>query len=149
MPNLRYQFRDRPHTTASVVKCTLRMAPSSETLRRLLITGQRSFARRARNSFRFQEIWVRKQKESLDDFLSILTNMSFAEQRYSSRSNPMVRFLVKLGPAIDVLVEMAQVACIVESVTQHKLRLESWNQLSAVQVSCTVETLEQKMQQKQ
>ena len=108
LPRLRYQFRDRPHTTASVVKCTFRMAAASEKMRKLLITGKRSFARRARNSFRFQSIWVRKQKESLDDIYNIVGNLSYAEQRYSSRSSPMVRFLMKLGPGIDVLVEMSQ-----------------------------------------
>ena len=62
-PNLRYQFRDRPHTTRTIQKLSFEVCPESEEVRRRLITGKQSFARRAKNSRRFAEVWKRKQAE--------------------------------------------------------------------------------------
>ncbi len=106
--NLRYQFRDRPHTTRSIIRCTFAMCQESEALLESLIYGERSFAKRARYSRRFSEIWVRKQRESPTDFYNILASLSYAEQRYDNRSAPMTAFLMKFGSAVDVLVEMAE-----------------------------------------
>lgn len=107
LPNLRYQFRDRPHTTRTVTKMTLGLCPESEALRKALITGKNSFARRAKNSARFREIWIRKQREEPDRFWEVLRDLSYAEQRFDSRSAPMTAFLLKLGPALEVLQEIA------------------------------------------
>jgi hypothetical protein len=63
LPNLRYQFRDRPHTTRTVIKSTFAMCPESEELRDKLISGEGSFAKRARHNRRFGEIWLRRQRE--------------------------------------------------------------------------------------
>ena len=62
-PNLRYQFRDRPHTTRTIQKMTFEMCPESAEMCRRLIAGKQSFARRAKNSRRFAEVWKRKQAE--------------------------------------------------------------------------------------
>jgi len=40
LPNLRYQFRDRPHTTRTVIKNTFALCSSSDELRVKLITGE-------------------------------------------------------------------------------------------------------------
>lgn len=108
LPALRYQFRDRPHTTRTCVKMALEMSPESREVRERLITGKESFARRAKNSRRFQEVWLRKQREEPDQFWNITKDLGYAEQRYDSRSKPMSTFLLKLGPALEVLQELSQ-----------------------------------------
>ena len=62
-PNFCDQFRNRPHTTRTIQKLTFEMCPETEEVRRRLITGKQSFARRVKNSRRFAEIWKRKQAE--------------------------------------------------------------------------------------
>ena len=106
-PNLRYQFRDRPHTTRTVQKMVFDLCPESEEVRSRLITGPKSFARRVKASMRFREIWLRKQKEEPDALWAVCQDLGYAEQRYDSRSKPMAAFLLKLGPALEVLKEMA------------------------------------------
>ena len=106
-PNLRYQFRDRPHTTRTVQKMAFELCPESKEVRCRLITGKHSFARRAKNSRRFREIWLRKQAEEPNALWAVCQDLGFAEQRYDSRSKPMSVFLLKLGPALEVLKEMA------------------------------------------
>ena len=76
-------------------------------MRGMLITNKDSFARRAHKSLRFSEIWQRKQRESPEDYFRVLKDLHYAEHRYDSRSAPMSTFLMKLGPAIEVLQEMA------------------------------------------
>ena len=108
LPGLRYQFRDRPHTTRTCVKLTFGLCSESQEIRRLLITGKSSFARRARNSARFRSIWLWSQKEEADRFWDILKDLSYAEHRYDSRSKPMQIFMIKLGPAVQVLRALAE-----------------------------------------
>ena len=109
LPNLRYQFRDRPHTTRTCCRVALDMCPESSEMRELLITGKQSFAKRAAHSLRFQEIWRRQQRLHPQDaeFKAVLRNLGYAKQRFDSRSKPMTRLLQKIGPAICVLEEMA------------------------------------------
>ena len=103
MPNLRYQFRDRPHTTRTCIKLAYSLCSESEDLRERLITGPQSFARRAKNSRRFQQLWKQKQLDEPDAMWNVLADLGYAEQRFDSRSKPMARFLLKLGPALEVL----------------------------------------------
>lgn len=108
MPNLRYQFRDRPHTTRTCVKLVYSLCPESARLRERLITGEKSFARRAKHSRRFQQIWKQKQLDEPDAVWNVLSDLGYAEQRFDSRSKPMTRFLLKLGPALEVLQALGQ-----------------------------------------
>jgi hypothetical protein len=108
LPALRYQFRDRPHTTRTCVKVAFELCPESAEMRRRLITGPASFARRAKNSRRFREIWLRKQREDPNLFWNVCQDLGYAEQRYDSRSRPMSTFCEKLGPALQVLAEMSR-----------------------------------------
>ena len=103
MPNLRYQFRDRPHTTRTCIKLAYSLCSESEDLRERLITGPQSFARRAKNSRRFQQLWKQKQLDEPDAMWNVLADLGYAEQRFDSRIKPMARFLLKLGPALEVL----------------------------------------------
>lgn len=50
LPHLRYQFRDRPHTTRTVVKGVLKYMAEGKILLEALITGKKSFAKRATHS---------------------------------------------------------------------------------------------------
>ena len=56
MPNLRYQFRDKAHTTRMCIKLAYNLCPESEELRTPLITREKSFACRAKRSRRFQQL---------------------------------------------------------------------------------------------
>ena len=67
LPNLWYQFRDRPHTTRTCTKVVLNFSEQGAELRRILITGKKSFVRRARYSLRFARIWRRKQGDDSND----------------------------------------------------------------------------------
>ena len=108
LPALRYQFRDRPHTTRTCVKMAFEMCPESREMRDRLITGKKSFARRVRHSRRFREIWLRKQKEDAHALWNVCQDLGYAEQRYDSRSRPMSTFCEKLGPALQVLSELSR-----------------------------------------
>ena len=107
LPALRYQFRDRPHTTRTCMKMALEKCPESREMRERLITGKKSFARRVKHSRRFREIWIRKQKQDVDALWNVTQDLGYAEQRYDSRSRPMSTFCEKLGPALQVLSELA------------------------------------------
>jgi hypothetical protein len=108
LPALRYQFRDRPHTTRTCVKMAFELCPESHEMQERLITGPQSFARRAKNSRRFREIWMRKQKEDDNLFWNVCQDLGYAKQRYDSRSRPMSTFCERLGPALQVLSEMSR-----------------------------------------
>ena len=107
LPNLRYQWQDRPHTTRSIIRMTFKMCPESEKLLEMLITGPRSFAKCACHSHRFQQIWLQKQQEDPAAFFSVLTDLSYAVN-FDNRSAPMTTFLLKLGPALGVLGDLAE-----------------------------------------
>ena len=66
--NLRYQFRDRPHTTRTVMKIVQKTMQEGHPLMTLLLTGKDSFCKKARYSRAFQGIWVRAQKKKPKDF---------------------------------------------------------------------------------
>jgi hypothetical protein len=106
-PNLRYQFRDRSHTTRTIAKGSFKHAKEGQRMREVLITGEHSFARRARNSRRFRRIWVQAQRESPDDLFTVLNSLAYAEQRFDSQSEPMGRLLLKLGPVLKTLIAMS------------------------------------------
>ena len=84
-PGLRYQFRDRPHTTRTCVKNAFELCPESAEMRRRLLTGQHSFARRAKHSRRFQQVWIQKQRDEPDALWTICQDFGYAEQRYHSK----------------------------------------------------------------
>ena len=108
LPALRYQFRDRPHTTRTCVKMSFEMCPDSHEMRERLITGKKSFARRVKQSRRFRETWIRKHKEDAGALWNVTQDLGYAEARYDSRSRPMSTFCEKIGPALQVLSEMSR-----------------------------------------
>ena len=125
LPNLRYQFRDRPHTTRTCVKGVLKYMAEGRALLEALITNKGSFAKKARYSRRFQQIWVRKQVQALavaqasgaqasgalpgteDDLLVALRDLCYAEQRFDSRSSPMSILCSRFGCVVQVLREIS------------------------------------------
>jgi hypothetical protein len=106
LPILRYQFRDRPHTTRTVVRMVLRLMKEGERLRETLITGKKSFAKRALHSKRFALIWRLVQKEDVTDIYNIFQHLAYKEYRYDSRASPMMIFCSKLGAMVKVLIIM-------------------------------------------
>ena len=122
--NLRYQFRDRPHTTRTCMKGILKYMNEGHELLQALISGKQSFAKRAKHSRRFQGIWMRKQTEEIErirngsgssesgsqpggDLFAALQNLAYAEHRFDSRSTPMAILCSRFGAVIEVLLEMA------------------------------------------
>ena len=95
--NLRYQFRDRPHTTRTCMKGILKYMNEGHELLQALISGKQSFAKRAKHSRRFQAIWMRKQIKEIErirngfsgsgsqpggDLFSALQNLAYAEHKF-------------------------------------------------------------------
>ena len=118
LKNIRYQFRDRPHTTRTCQKGVLKYMNEGRELMSALISGKRSFAKRAKHSRRFQQIWLRKQMEALaaarrrgggsqPDLFVALQNLSHAEHRFDSRSEPMSIMCSRFGVIVEVLLEIA------------------------------------------
>ena len=126
LPNLRYQFRDRPHTTRTVMKGILKYMGGSQELVQHLITGKNSFCKRAKYSRRFQAIWTRKQIAELarqktagsqpagsqpeigGDLFVALQHLGYTEYRFDSRSEPMSILCSRFGAVVEVLVEMSE-----------------------------------------
>ena len=125
LPNLRYQFRDRPHTTRTRMKGVLKYMGGSEELVRILISGKGSFCKRAKYSRRFRSIWKSKQVAELarkralgsqpassgsqpasDDLFCALEHLSYSEYRFDSRSEPMSILCSRIGAVLEVLLEM-------------------------------------------
>lgn len=127
---LRYQFRDRPHTSRTCMKGILKYMHAGQELLTALISGKGSFAKRATHSRRFQEIWTRKQVDALaeargsrcsaapasgsgskpaaqPDMFRALRNLAHAEHRFDSRSEPMSIMCSRFGAVLEVLLEMA------------------------------------------
>ena len=119
LSHLRYQFRDRPHTTRTCQKGILKCMNEGKELVIALISGKNSFAKRARYSRRFQKIWLRKQLEAIaeakrrggdgsqPDLFVALKNLAHAEHRFDSRSEPMSIMCSRFGDVVEVLLEIA------------------------------------------
>ena len=107
LPNLRYQFRDRPHTTRTIIRLVFKVMLEGAKLREVLITGKKSFAKRACYSKRFALIWRLVQKEDPADIFNVFANLSYKEHRYDNRSGPMMTFCLKLGAIVKVLLILA------------------------------------------
>ena len=120
LTNLRYQFRDRPHTTRTCQKGVLKYMNEGQALMSALISGKGSFAKRAKHSRRFQQIWLRKQLEAMaaarrsgsrpgsqPDLFVALANLAHAEHRFDSRSEPMSIMCSRFGVIVEVLLEIA------------------------------------------
>ena len=94
-PNLLYITRDRAHRMRSVQRGTWdSMRSYVKEFLDLLVTGKHSLAKTIENSRKFSIIWEDSQRElreggSIDVFSQTLRNMSYAEQRFDSRSQPL------------------------------------------------------------
>ena len=94
-PNLLYITRDRAHRMRSVQRGTWdSMRSYVKEFLDLLVTGKHSLAKTIENSRKFSMIWEDSQRElreggSIDVFSQTLRNMSYAEQRFDSRSQPL------------------------------------------------------------
>ena len=64
LPNIRYQWRDRPHTTRAILKSTLKYMQEGQDLIDAFIVGEKSFCRRVKNSSVFRNCWLEEQREN-------------------------------------------------------------------------------------
>ena len=108
LPNLRYQFKDKPHTTRTCVKGTLKHMQSGLELWTLLVSGKGSFCNRARFNRRFLQAWISEQKTDVQDMYPVLQTLSYAEPRFNSYAHPMRILVCKLPAAIRVLVQWSK-----------------------------------------
>ena len=112
LPNLRYQFRDRPHTTRTCVKNTLSYMEEGQELLEALVSGQNSFCKRVKFSRRFQQLWKKHQRADavaspdVEEFVQVLENLSYKECRFDHRSEPMSILCMKFRAVVGVLVEL-------------------------------------------
>ena len=112
LPNLRYQFRDRPHTTRTCVKNTLSYMGEGQELLDALVSGQHSFCKRVKYSRRFQQLWKKRQQadaassQHVEEFVQVLENLSYKECRFDHRSEPMSILCMKFRAVVGVLVEL-------------------------------------------
>ena len=85
LPKLRYQFRDRPHTTRTCVKNVLSYMAEGRELLEALVSGKESFCKRVKYSRRFQQLWKRLQRDDLDEFMGVCENLAYKECRFDHR----------------------------------------------------------------
>ena len=108
LPNLRYQFRDRPHTTRTCVKNTLSYMGEGRELLDALVSGQNSFCKRVKFSRRFQQLWKESQQADAapSQFVQVLENLSYKECRFDHRSEPMSILCMKFRAVVGVLLKL-------------------------------------------
>ena len=109
-PRLRFFFRDRPHTSQSIHKAVIRaMKPENKVLLGLLVTDEGSFAKRVRYSRPFRKLWKEEglAADELDAIYVACDHLAYAEQRFDSRSKPMVRLVKSWTRILRVLARVA------------------------------------------
>jgi hypothetical protein len=105
-PNLLYITRDRAHRMRSVQKGTWdSMRSYVKEFLASLVTGQQSLAKMVSNSRKYSLLWEESQRDlqevgSLDVFSRTLRNLSYAEQRFDSRSQPLFVIFSMLPVAV-------------------------------------------------
>jgi hypothetical protein len=116
-PRLRYIFRDACHRLRSVQrKFWADLEADVKILFDLLVTGQNSFSKVLRRSRRFSLEFEAAQRAAkvagLDVFTfeKIVRNLSYAEQRFDSRTEPLLR-IFKLLPVIMDTLERCALMC--------------------------------------
>ena len=72
-------------------------------LLQLLVEGPQSFAKRVQYSRQFSTLWRQTQSGCVEDVFEACANLSFCGSRYHSRTEPMITFLMKLSPCLQVL----------------------------------------------
>lgn len=107
---LHFIFRDAPHLYRSVQKALWEDIDADiHSFLELLVTGNRSLLKLMESSRKFSLIFERKQKEAPLDtraFAKVLRSFGYAEQRFNSRSEPMLKLFKLLPIAIDSLVDL-------------------------------------------
>jgi hypothetical protein len=108
LSKLRYQFRDRPHTTRSCVKNVLAYMAEGKELLEAMVSGKESFCKMVRFKRRFQALWKGRQAEDLKEFMSILQNLAYKECHLDHRQaimlyppSPPSSVLPALGPSLS------------------------------------------------
>ena len=89
LPNFRYQWKDRPHTSRTIQKSVFRNMLDNSTLNALFVTGEESFCKKVKYSRRFRSIWIRQQHGDYQSFPGVLEHLSF----------PQTAWILKLIPA--------------------------------------------------
>ena len=111
-PLLMHIDRDRPHRERSVMKGSWkRLEEPIKSLLDALMHGERSFFKLIKTSQRYKKYFIASQMEApegTETFAKIMHSMSFAEQRYDSRSRPLMRFFKLLPIAIGTLVKLVE-----------------------------------------
>ena len=104
IPSMRYFFRDRCHVSNCTHKAVMRFQQHQDVeLLQLLVEGPQSFAKRVQYSRQFSTLWRQTQSGCVEDVFEVCAILSFCGSRYHSRTEPMITFLMKLSPCLQVL----------------------------------------------
>ena len=79
LEQLRYQFRDRPHTARSCVKNVLSYMAEGKALMEAMISGKDSFCKMVKHRRRFQALWKKRQSQDLEEFMNVVQNLAYEE----------------------------------------------------------------------
>ena len=104
--NLRHAYKDKPHTTRTVIQSVLRNMCNGSKLEALLISGEKSFVKRVKYCKSFRKIWIRRQHGDFDSFLGVLEHLSYSPNRMDSVLDPRAILCDKMHCLIDVLLEV-------------------------------------------
>ena len=98
LPNLRVIIRDRAHSSRHLSARSFAADPVLQDLLDVTILKPHSVIRQIRDSMPLRQIFVAEARSQArrDDFIDIVTNMSFAGHRFDSLQKPLGRIVLNL-----------------------------------------------------
>ena len=103
LPNLRVIIRDRAHSSRHLSARSFAADPVLQELLDVTILKPHSVIRQIRDSLPLRQIFVTEARcqAKRDDFIDIVTNMSFAGHRFDSLQKPLGRIVLNLEAIIS------------------------------------------------
>jgi hypothetical protein len=98
LPNLRVIIRDRAHSSRHLSARSFAADPVLQDLLDVTILKPHSVIRQIRDSMPLRQIFVAEARSQArrDDFIDVVTNMSFAGHRFDSLQKPLGRIVLNL-----------------------------------------------------
>ena len=98
LPNLRVVIRDRAHSSRHLNEHSFAADPVLQLLLQTAVLKPHSIARQIKDSQPLRGIFVREARNqaSRDDLIAVVTDMSFAPQRFDSLQKPLGRIVLNL-----------------------------------------------------
>ena len=98
LPNLRVIIRDRAHSSRHLNEHSFAADPVLHSLFQTAVLQQHSIVRQLKDSQPLRQIFVAEARSQTfrDDFITVVTDMSFAAQRFDSLQKPLGRIVLNL-----------------------------------------------------